>query len=85
LSSFLFLVEVIAFVLLAHWAYRNDAIGMDESGSGLFAMRGAGSNKRLQKPRWKRQAPESGARPCAPIKPAPRWRTALRRRDDASR
>ena len=38
MSGLLFLFTVAGFVLIAYWAYRNDAMGLQECGSGLLAM-----------------------------------------------
>lgn len=56
MSGILFLIEVVAFVLLAYWAFRNDKIGLTEGGTGLFAMRdlSAPVEPKSRSPKWKK-------------------------------
>jgi hypothetical protein len=67
MSGLLFLFAVAAFVLIAYWAYRNDAMGTGENGSGLLAMRSE-APKPKPMPKWKKAADprEAEARPAAP-------------------
>jgi len=53
MSGLLFLCAVAGFVLIAFWAYRNDAMQAHECGSGLLAMRLAVA-KAKPLPKWKR-------------------------------
>ena len=53
MSGFLFLFTVAGFVLIAYWAYRNDAMGLQECGSGLLAMRSPIA-KVKPVPKWKK-------------------------------
>jgi hypothetical protein len=62
MSGLLFLIAVVGFVLIAYWAYRNDAVGLGENGSGLLAMRATNAPKTKAGPKWKKQA-----RPAADV------------------
>ena len=55
MSGLLFLASVIGFVLIAYWAYRNDAMGLSENGSGLLAMRSSAAAKPRALPKWKKE------------------------------
>ena len=55
MSGLLFLLTVAGFVALAYWAYRNDAMGVGDSGSGILAMR-TESPKTKSAPKWKKAA-----------------------------
>lgn len=56
MSGLLFLASVVAFVLIAYWAFRNDAMGLNEFGSGLLAMRPSSGAKPKAAPKWKKEA-----------------------------
>ena len=56
MSGLLFLASIIGFVLIAYWAFRNDAMGLNEFGSGLLAMRPSDSAKPKSVPKWKKEA-----------------------------
>jgi len=56
MSGLLFLISVVGFVLIAYWAFRNDAMGLNEFGSGLLAMRPSDSVKPKSVPKWKKEA-----------------------------
>ncbi len=56
MSGLVFLFAVAGFVLIAYWAYRNDAIGLEECGSGLLAMSAAAA-KAKPLPKWKKTGP----------------------------
>ena len=56
MSGLLFLFSVAGFVLIAYWAYRNDAMGLQECGSGLLAM-SAVAAKAKPLPKWKKAGP----------------------------
>ena len=58
MSGLLFLFFVAGFVLIAYWAYRNDAMGLQECGSGLLALRAA-APKTKPLPKWKKTTPVS--------------------------
>lgn len=62
MSGLLFLASVVGFVLIAYWAYRNDAMGLNETGSGLLAMRSTTAAKPKSLPKWKKET-----RPAADI------------------
>ena len=55
MSGLLFLFTVCGFVVVVHWALRNDGMKADELGSGLLAMRvpGAQANQKSV-PKWKK-------------------------------
>ena len=55
MSALLFTASVVAFVLVALWAYRNDAMGLNEQGSGLLAMRASTDSKPKVSPKWKKE------------------------------
>jgi len=82
MSGLLFLASVVGFVLIAYWAYRNDAMGLNENGSGLLAMRSS-APKPKPGPKWKKEAQPTAAiaRRLAAPKPdgekKPRWNQAL--------
>ena len=42
MSSILFAIEVVAFLVVAAWAYRNDRIAAEEGGTGLLSLRSTG-------------------------------------------
>lgn len=56
MSGLLFLISVVGFVLIAYWAFRNDAMGLNEFGTGLLAMRPSNSAKPKPVPKWKKEA-----------------------------
>jgi hypothetical protein len=55
MSGLLFLAAVAGFVLIAYWAYRNDAMGLGEQGSGLLAMRSSTDAEPKAVPKWKKE------------------------------
>lgn len=55
MSGLLFLISVMGFVLIAYWAFRNDAMGLNENGSGLLAMRSSTAAKPKSVPKWKKE------------------------------
>jgi hypothetical protein len=55
MSGLLFLFSVAGFVLIAYWAFRNDAMGLNENGSGLLAMRASSASKPKSMPKWKKE------------------------------
>lgn len=85
MSGILFLIEVVAFVLLAYWAFRNDKIGLTESGEGLFAIRdlGAPAAPKTRTPKWKKglkSPPAASVQPVAGLLPSaqkPQWAQQL--------
>lgn len=79
MSGLLFLFAVAGFVLIAYWAYRNDAMGLRECGSGLLAMR-ATDAKAKPLPKWKKAGPaaiEAPRRLKAPGNAKPGWKRTL--------
>lgn len=55
MSGLLFLASVIGFVLIALWAFKNEAMGLNEQGSGLLAMRGSAGTEAKAVPKWKKE------------------------------
>jgi hypothetical protein len=79
MSGLLFLFTVAGFVLIAYWAYRNDAMGLQESGSGLLAMSMAAA-KPKPLPKWKKSGPaeiEAPRRSKAAGNAKPGWKRTL--------
>jgi hypothetical protein len=62
MSSLLFLGSVGAFVLIAYWAFQNDAMEAHECGSGLLAMSLPGAELPKSVPKWKKSGMLEGAR-----------------------
>src|SRR6185312_3674310 len=54
MSSILFAIEVVAFLVVAAWAYRNDRIAAEEGGTGLLALRSTGDAPPVTQQRWRR-------------------------------
>jgi hypothetical protein len=54
MSSLLFLSSVGGFVLIAYWAFRNDAMQAHECGSGLLAMSLTQASAPKSAPKWKK-------------------------------
>jgi len=80
MSGLLFLMSVAGFVLVAYWAFRNDAMQADACGSGLLAMRLAAAKAPKPVPKWKKtktpQAPRLLGRP-EKVRATPSWRRTL--------
>jgi hypothetical protein len=80
MSGLLFLISVAGFVLIAYWAFRNDAMQVDACGSGLLAMTPAAAEKPKPAPKWKKakspQLPRLLGR-REKVKAAPGWRRTL--------
>jgi hypothetical protein len=84
MAGLLFLFTVFGFVLVAHWALKNDGLKADELGSGLLAMRAPGEGvKQKSVPKWKKAGvPERTNRVAAREKKSsanPRWQRNLLR------
>jgi hypothetical protein len=80
MSGLLFLISVSGFVLVAYWAFRNDAMQAGACGSGLLAMKLNTAEAPKSVPKWKEtkaaEAPRQlGRREKA--QPAPSWRRTL--------
>jgi hypothetical protein len=80
MSGFLFLADVIAFVLVMTWACSAEAPGR-KGERGLLGMKigkDDAGGKRGRKPRWA-QVPEAGAAPGrgSILRPTPGWRRTL--------
>ena len=79
MSSLLFLASVIGFILIAYWAFRNDALGLNENGSGLLAMRDSAPKPKAH-PRWQKdmgpslESPRRLGRIKAAADKKPSWR-----------
>jgi hypothetical protein len=91
MSSLLFLGQIIGVLLLAYWAFKNDAMRGSEAGTGLFAMKPVhGADSAAAKPVWKKSSsfkslPKMGAirqltgpRKSEP-KSTPSWKRSWRR------
>lgn len=82
MAGLLFLIDVLALVLVAYWAYRNGGIGLDESGDGLFAIKGGARPRMLvAKPRWARVGQDKADEQIAKRAKGcePQWKTQSRR------
>ena len=80
MSGLLFLCAMIGFVVIAYWAFKNDAMGPNECGSGLFAMKLPAAVQPKSAPKWKKTLVAEGPRrtnrrETAPRKPS--WRRTL--------
>lgn len=86
MSSILFLFEIIAFVIVAYWAYDNDKAGVDSGGKGLLKMRTLASRVSAaaakNTPKWKRTLAEPSELADDPIlrRARPKWKRTLRPR-----
>lgn len=86
MSGILFLVDIIAFVVVAYWAYANDRAGVEGGDQGLLKMKkvviAPAAAKRA--PRWmstKRPAdPDELAEDPVLRRVQPQWRRQLRPR-----
>lgn len=82
MAALLFFMDIFALVLVAYWAYRNGEIGLDESGDGLFAIKG-GAKPRVPvaKPRWSCVGRDKMSERVvkSPKGCEPRWKAASRR------
>jgi len=82
MSGLLFLGTVVAFVLIAYWAYRNDAAGLGEHGTGFLAMRSTAAKPKAG-PKWKKEVHLSAevsrhlAGPKTDGEKKPRWNQAF--------
>jgi hypothetical protein len=79
MSSILFLLGVIAFLVVAHWAFVNDERGEKSGLRGLLAMRDASDPDTAPPrppPRWAKGAPVESATEAPVNRPQPRWRRA---------
>ena len=79
MSGLLFLFTVAGSVLIAYWAYRNDAMGLQECGSGLLAMSVVAA-KPKSLPKWKKTglaAIEAPRRLKAAGNAKPGWKRTL--------
>jgi hypothetical protein len=83
MSGLLFLISIIGFVVVAFWAFKNDAMGLNEQGSGLLAMRASTDTAPKAGPKWKKEArqPTLNSRRLAGPKAngdkKPRWNQAF--------
>ena len=83
MSSLLFLGFVGGFVLIAYWAFKNDGMTSDDSGTGLLAMQQPAGAKQKSVPKWKKNK-VTGVLPQPAHKDSeagkPLWRKPLRRK-----
>jgi len=80
MSGLLFLAAVGGFVLIAYWAFQNDTMQPQETGSGLLAMRVLAAANAKPVPKWKKApALEVAHRPSRAETPSkkPFWRQTL--------
>ena len=55
MSGLLYLAGVGGFILIIYWAFKNDAMKPDETGSGILAMRvPEAAAKQKSVPKWKK-------------------------------
>jgi hypothetical protein len=68
MSSYLFLVAIVAVVWLAYWVSQNDDLGYRGGLKGLFGMKemADASKRKSFKPKWKQQE-------LRQVRPRPRW------------
>jgi hypothetical protein len=79
MASILFLMAVIAFLVVAHWAFVNDGAGEKSGARGLLAMRDAAdpdAGPPRPPPRWARGGPTEAPAATSVSRPQPRWRRA---------
>lgn len=77
MSSILFLMAVIAFLIVVHWTFVNDRPGRKPARRGLLDMRDAADPENAPprpRPRWAQGDQLEGPRKSAFIRPQPRWR-----------
>jgi len=81
MSGLLFLISVAGFVLVAYWAFRNDAMQADACGSGLLAMKLAMAKAPKSVPKWKKSKTPHAPRQLGHREKvqaaAPGWRRTL--------
>jgi hypothetical protein len=78
MSSILFAMEVVAFLVVAVWAYRNDRVGAEEGGTGLLAFRSASDAPPARPQRWRKDFRAKGIyarRSDMTNAPQPRWKS----------
>ena len=87
MSSLLFLGFVGAFVFIAYWAFKNDGMASDGSGTGLLAMQQPAGAKQKSVPKWKKAAMPDRPRVSAAQEKKPSakagWQRSLQYRKDA--
>jgi hypothetical protein len=77
MSSILFLLAVIAFMVVVYWAFLNDRAGGESGARGFLAMRDAGDPQAVpprRSPRWASARLLETGRPLS----QPRWRDAAK-------
>jgi hypothetical protein len=78
-ASILFLMAVIAFLVVVHWAFLNERSDGKAGGRGLLAMRDAidpESAPPRPPPRWARAGPLDSPAEVSVSRAQPRWRRA---------
>ena len=87
MSGLLFLFGVTGFILIVYWAFKNDGMKPDETGSGLLAMRLLTAAKQKSVPKWKKAAMPDRPRVSAAQEKKPSakasWQRSLQYRKDA--
>ena len=80
MSGLLFLGAVGGFVMIAYWAFQNDAMRPDECGSGLLAMQLPSAATAKSVPKWKKisltQGPRRASR-AETVTGKPNWKRTL--------
>jgi hypothetical protein len=79
MSSILFLMAVIAFLVVVHWVFVNDGPAGKSGARGLLAMRDASDPENAPPrppPRWARAGPLDSSAEVSVSRPQPRWRRA---------
>ena len=77
MSGLLFLGAVSGFVMIAYWAFRNDAMRPDECGSGLLAMQLPSAATAKSVPQWKKVGLIQGPRRAETAAGKPHWKRTL--------
>jgi hypothetical protein len=85
MTGILFALEIIAFLVVAWWAYTRADAGDDAAGTGLFGMKSSKSAPVEAAPKWKASSRRGALLvPSASKAPdisraGPRWRSVRRR------
>jgi hypothetical protein len=90
MSGTLFLLDVIAFVLVAYWAYSNDRASAGSGDKGLLAMKDTGAiDTEARVPKWQESirgrgaaAPASARLDTTKVRP-PRWTRRMRDQNES--
>ena len=94
MSGILFLLAIVAFIVVAHWAYTNDRAKSDSGELGVLGMKTAQSSTAesiaRNVPKWRRSSVRQRRGPvgaektrAAPARSMPRWKTIPRNKPSA--